>query len=176
MWLYSRWGGITQAIWLRRQRLTNCCKQTWMCRWISSLKRNFSERCLRQSALCCGWSIGLWLTFRGFKRCYHDFEVEDKEDLNHQDLAKFIIWSSIAGEALLRARVPRDRVRVPFLIGPGRYLSLFVTEFSHVDYPFLPKVFCVFNRLDLLNQNNRRKVFVSLVLFARPLESCHCRA
>jgi hypothetical protein len=90
-------------------------------------------------------------------------ELKSQDELNHQDLAKCILWSSIAGQALVRAGVPRAQVRVPFLIGSGLHVSLFVTEFSDDD-EFCPTARCMLDRLTLQSQKNAKKVFVALVL------------
>ena len=92
-------------------------------------------------------------------------ELKPESELNHQDLAKCIIWSSIAGQALVRVGVPQDQVRVPFLIGPGSFVSLFVTEFTDEGSDiFCPSVCCMYDRLSLMNTASRKKVLVALVL------------
>ena len=94
-------------------------------------------------------------------------ELKPEDNLNHQDVAKCILWSSIAGQALVRAGVPRDQVRIPFLIGSGFHASLFVTEIlgGPVDADsFCPRVSCMFDHLTLQSLENRKKIFVTLVL------------
>ena len=63
--------------------------------------------------------------------------------------------------------VPRDQVRIPFLIGSGFHASLFVTEIlgGPVDADsFCPRVSCMFDHLTLQSLENRKKIFVTLVL------------
>jgi serine/threonine protein kinase len=95
--------------------------------------------------------------------------LKPQDELNHQDLATCILWSSIAGQALVRAGVPRAQVRVPFLIGSGLHVSLFVTEFSDDD-EFCPTARCMLDRLTLQSQKNAKKVFVALKLLLGQLK------
>lgn len=86
-------------------------------------------------------------------------------------MAKCILWSTLAGQALLRAGVARGHVRVPLLIGSGKVVSLFVTEFKHPDDTYCPTVTGMMKNCSFLVEEERKKVLVAMVVLLGRLKA-----